>query len=429
MKKKPDSKKPEDFRPISLLSNIGKLFEHIIKEKLENEFIVEPISEFQFGFRRSHSTQHALLKFHNDVTCNLRGKICTVAIALDIEKAFDSVYHNGILYKLINLGVDPFLVKIFCSYFTNRRFGVQINNSTSELGQVKSGVPQGSILAPFLFNIFLHDFPHQSRFSKAILYADDCLIYAHNKSPIQALNNAAFHLGEISAFYMKWGIKINAAKSEAICIRNPSGKCPRYVVPESKSLQLMLNGTNIPFTNSIKYLGINFDKLLKFNGHARNLLEKTKRIAGMFASLMNNTYLPKNTKLLLYKVAIRSVLCYGFPIWFTISPIVAKELGKFERKILRKCIGRNYENFVKRFSNTYVYENADILPFCRYAMSLQTRFVEKLADHDNTLVSQIYDDEKNNSWTGSTYISPVGIINERIIDDPVIYAPVENSVS
>lgn len=412
IRKKPNSVTPGEFRPISLLSNIGKILEHILKEKMENEFIINPTSDFQFGFKPFHSTQHALLKFHTDLTLNLRQKISTVAISLDIEKAFDSANHSGILYKLIDLGLDPFLVKIIQNYLSERNFCVQINNILSDFGNIKSGVPQGSVLAPFLFNLLLYDFPHTVENSQAILYADDCLIYSHNVSPTQALRNAAFHLGHISAYYKIWGVRINAAKSEAICIRNPSGKCSSFVVPESKRLHLSLDGVNIPFKNSIKYLGVNFDKLMKFNTHARGTLQKAKRVAGMFSSLWNNKYLPINTKLLLYKVCIRSLVFYGFPIWFTISPTVGKELEIFERKILRKCIGKNYVNFVKKYSNTYIYKTADVQPFCSYAFSLTRRFVEKLISHENDLMNEIFTSEENIDWNSVIYLSPVGILNE-----------------
>lgn len=410
IKKKEGSNVVGDFRPISLLSNVGKVFECILKEKLENCYIIDPIPSFQFGFRKQHSTQHALLKFHSDVCGNLRKEVCTVAISLDIEKAFDSVFHKGILYKLVEVGTDPYLVKMLQSYFSERKFNIQILDSMSSPGSVSSGVPQGSVLAPFLFNIFLHDFPHQSGESTAILYADDCLIYAHDCSPVQALQKATFHLGKISEYYKKWGIKINAAKSEAICIRNASGKCPRYVVPQSKSLQLTLDGIDIPFKSSLKYLGINFNKLFRFNNHARTALAKSKRICGMFSSLLNSKYLPENTKLLLYKVAIRPILIYGFPIWFAISPLVAKELEIHERKILRKCINKHFENPTKRFSNAYIYDSSKVTPFCKYAMALLEKFVQNLRDHDNNLMNEVLWKDEFVNWSAFPYISPIGIL-------------------
>lgn len=422
LKKKENSNRVEDFRPISMLSNVGKIFEHILKMKLEGEFVINPISDFQFGFKRFHSTQNALLKFQSDIVNNLRSRICTVAISLDIEKAFDSAWHTGILYKLVDLGTDPFLVKMFLSYLSDRKFSVQINDSSSSFGVVKSGVPQGSVLAPFLFNLFLHDFPHSSGNSNAILYADDCIIYSHDESPIQALNNAAFHLGLINVFYQTWGIKINAAKSEAICIRNASGKCASYVVPQSKLLQLSLNGVEIPFKSKIKYLGVNFNKLFKFNEHGRSILNRARRISGMLFSLLSSKYLPQNTKLLLYKVAIRSTIVYAFPIWFSISPIVAKELEIFERGILRKCINKNFESYSKRFSNKYIYVNSAVTPLCRYALELQKKFVDRLSIHENVLMNEIVDLENNTNWSSSSYLSPIGVVLEKLEDDPDLHA-------
>ena len=157
---------------------------------------------------------------------------------------------------------------------------------------------------------------------------------------------------------------------------------------------------------------------MKFNSHGRTVLTKARRISGMFSGLMNSRYLHQNTKLLIYKVAIRSVLVYGFPIWFSISPIVAKELEIFERKILRKCIGKNFQNFTKRFSDKYIYEQSKVTPFCRYALALQRRFVEKLASHDNNLMNEIFEYEKNIEWSSFTYLSPIGILFESIEDDP-----------
>lgn len=409
IKKKEASDRVEDFRPISLLSNIGKIFEHVIKEKLENAFVINPIPAFQFGFQKQHSTQHALLKFHNDVCSNLRERKCTVAISLDIEKAFDSAFHKGILFKLTELRADPSLVKMFQSYFTDRVFRVQIGNYISSPGAVCSGVPQGSVLAPLLFNIFLNDFPHQVANSTSILYADDCLIYSHDFSPINALAKAQRHLSTLNSFYKTWGFKINARKSEAICIRNASGKGPSYVVPESKILYLLLDGVEIPFRTSIQYLGIHFNNLFKFNVHARKTLIKTKRICGMFSNLFNNKHLPDTTKLLLYKVAVRPVLLYGFPIWFSISPTVAMELEILERKILRKCINKFFESYTKRFSNAYIYENAGVLPLCNYALSLQRKFVEKLSTHDNTLMNEISHREENTDWSSCYYLSPLSV--------------------
>ena len=191
----------------------------------------------------------------------------------------------------------------------------------------------------------------------------------------------------------------------------------RYVVPESKLLQLSLDGIDIPVKSNLKYLGVNFNNLFKFNNHARIILTKTKGICGMFSTLFNSKYLPINTKLLLYKVALRPVLLYGFPIWFSISPTVAKKLEILERKVLRKCVNKFYESATKRFSNKYIYEKSGVIPLCKYAMSLQRKFVEKLATHENFLLNELLQGEENANWLNS-YLSPIGILNFNL-DNPL----------
>ena len=111
------------------------------------------------------------------------------------------------------------MIKLIHSFLIDSKFTVHIQSTSSSLEYVNSGVPRGSVLAPYLFYLFLHDFPHTTQISKVILYADDFRIYAHSASPAQALHNVTHHLKLINDFYITWGIKINANKSEAICIR------------------------------------------------------------------------------------------------------------------------------------------------------------------------------------------------------------------
>lgn len=400
-------------RPISLLSNFGKLFERIIREKMDISVSHEYIPCYQFGFKRNHSAVDALVKFHNDVILNLREQKCTVAISLDIEKAFDKAFHKGIIYKLIQIGFNPFIIKILSSYFENRKFFVNINNTHSNVSLINSGVPQGAILAPLLYNILIYDIPHIFNGSNSILYADDSLIYASHKSPFSALELVKNHLSVIDDYYKSWGIKINPLKTEAICFRNASGKCPYYVVPQSKKLVLSLNGVNVQFKDKIKYLGITFNKLFKFNDHARIVKNKAIRIKGMFTKLLLNKHLNEKTKLLIYKVSIRSSILYGFPVWFTISPTVAYELEVLERSVLRFCINRNFETYIKRFSNRYIYENARIQPLLTYALSLLNSYTRRSLFHKNNLIVDIFNQNSSFNWSTS-YLSPIGIHNENI---------------
>lgn len=401
-----------NFRPISLLSNIGKLFERIIREKMDEGIIGSYIPQEQFGFKKGNSTVHALLKFHCDVMRNLRERKCTVAVSLDVEKAFDKAFHDGILYKMVRIGFKPSIIKLFQSFFSGRRFCVQIAGQVSGQGEVSCGVPQGSVLAPHLYNIFMHDFPHACNNSKGILFADDSLLYAHDESPLVALQRVSSHLQNTNEFYSSWGIKINAAKSNAICLRNASGKCKYTVVPESKSLRLTLDGNEIHFKDSIKYLGVNFNKLLKFNNHVKYNLAKANRVKGAFGRLFNSKFVPEKTKLLLYKVSIRPILLYAFPIWFSISKTAMKGMEIFERHIVRKCIAKNYKSLNRRYSNSFVYEKAKLSPISFYALDSMRNFVEKLHFFEGSVVKDVLSHEQEFSWSNTQYISSIGILRE-----------------
>ena len=407
-----------NLRPISLLSNLGKIFERVIREKMDSGLNGPYIPQNQFGFKKGNSTVHALLKFHSDVVQNLREGRCTVAVSLDVEKAFDKAYHNGILFKMISIGFKASIIKMFKSFFEDRKFCVQVDGTSSSFGSVKCGVPQGSVLAPLLYNIFVHDFPVGLDGSKSILYADDSLLYAHDESPVIALQRVTSHLNLVYNFYSSWGIKINASKSSAICLRNPSGKCKYTVVPESKRLRLLLHGNEILFKDSIKYLGVNFNKLFKFNKHVDQILKKANRVKGVFARLFNSKFLPIRSKLLLYKVSIRPILLYAFPIWFTISKTMMKKLEIFERHIVRKCIELNYKSRCRRFSNEYIYEKASLLPISDYAFILTRKFVERLSFFEGDIIQEILSSERRYSWFNTNYISPIGILQQQANDIP-----------
>ncbi|GBP93968.1 Probable RNA-directed DNA polymerase from transposon BS [Eumeta japonica] len=182
------------------------MFERVVWDKMNLTMGSEYIPERQFGFKKGNSTVHALLKLQSDVIQNLRERRCTVAVSLDIEKAFDKAYHDGILFKMVNIGFDPSFVKLFKSFFDGRKFCVQISGRLSEYGEVLCGVPQGSVLAPHLYNIFISDFPHDYGLSQSILYADDSLLYAHDESPKMALQRVSLHLAKVDEFYSHWKI-------------------------------------------------------------------------------------------------------------------------------------------------------------------------------------------------------------------------------
>lgn len=178
-------------------------------------------------------------------------------------------------------------------------------------------------------------------------------------------------------------------------------------------MKLFLNENEILIKDNFKYLGVNFDKLLKFNKHVSYNLDKANKVKGALSILFNNKSLSIKSKLLLYKVCIRPILLYAFPIWFSISPTFMKKMEIFERHILRKCVERNFKTRLKRFSNNFIYDKASITPISIYAIDLLKRFADKLFYFEGNIMKDILASETEFSWSNTNYLSALGILREQ----------------
>lgn len=178
-------------------------------------------------------------------------------IILDVQNAFNSVWHEGLIYKLVTLGFPTYIVKIVSSFLENRKFRVSVKTCKSNLIEISAGVPQGSSLSPSLYNIFTSDIPIPVD-SDLGLYADDTAILTADQSAVTIVNNLKSSFNTITDYFNKWKIKINASKTQAIFFtwkRNPE------YLPIN---DLNLNGQLIPWNDAVKYLGLYLDKKTNF---------------------------------------------------------------------------------------------------------------------------------------------------------------------
>ena len=201
------------YRPISLLSAIFKLVEKIILIRLDaaqDELNIN--DECQFRFRRGRGTVQQVVRIVNNVKVQYNLGKNTTMVLLDIEKAFDTVWIPGLLYKLNALNFPTYITKLFHSFLTGRSLQVRVNNKLSTRRDIRARVPQGSCLSPKLYNLFVSDFPE---FPKTKL-ADDTAMYAHSHNAQAEKMLLKAHMARATAYYDKWKIRINAEKSEAI---------------------------------------------------------------------------------------------------------------------------------------------------------------------------------------------------------------------
>ncbi|GFW68457.1 probable RNA-directed DNA polymerase from transposon X-element [Trichonephila clavipes] len=211
-----DPTQAESFRPIALLSILGKVAEKIILKRLyhhveENNILIPE----QHGFRPDLSTTHQLLRVVETIKSGFKNKKSTGAVFLDIQKAFDRVWREGLIFKLIKYDFPPPLIKLISSYLTDRNFSVRINDTYSSHRPTEAGVAQGTLISPLLFNIYVNDIPIHHN-TTLCMFADDTAILASHTEPKLVARAINRHLLVLEDWFSKWKIALNVAKTEAV---------------------------------------------------------------------------------------------------------------------------------------------------------------------------------------------------------------------
>ncbi|GBM84600.1 putative RNA-directed DNA polymerase from transposon BS [Araneus ventricosus] len=295
---------PASYRPISLLSSLSKIAEQVILTRF-NDHLNENnlLCPEQFGFRPNLSTTHQLVRVTEYITEGFTKKQKTGAVFLDIQKAFDRVWKDGLIHKLITLNTPQY----YDSYLTNRSFRVRVKDELSEQKIIQAGVAQGSKVGPVLFSCYINDIPKQFN-TLLCMYADDTAILAQNKNPnyIQlALNR---HLATIEDWFHKWKIAINAGKTEAIMF------CKN--IKNLNFPQLKINNIQIPWSQECKYLGVILDRKLTWKPHFLYTKKKFRNAARKFYPLISrNSKIHRDNKMLIYTAYLRPILTYAAPVW------------------------------------------------------------------------------------------------------------------
>ncbi|GBN07503.1 putative RNA-directed DNA polymerase from transposon BS, partial [Araneus ventricosus] len=206
-------KLPGNYRPISLLSNLGKIYEKVILSRLKDHCgELNIIPDEQYGFRPQHGCIHQLLRVTNTITHGFNNKHYTGGVFLDVRKAFDRMWHKGLIYKLIANNLPCYLIDIITHYLRDRTFQVKINSILSEPGNIKAGTPQGSILSPLLYTIYTADFPKQN-FIINCFFADDTAILVQGSTTKFIIKTLQKGLNEIENWCTLWRIAINTEKT------------------------------------------------------------------------------------------------------------------------------------------------------------------------------------------------------------------------
>lgn len=373
-----DHKYANGYRPISLLSVLAKIFERILKKRiLDHMNVHEILPDEQFGFRTNHSTTLQLVRVHNYIYRNLSTQKSIGLVALDIEKAFDSVWHNGLLCKMIQFEFPRSLILIINSFLVNRSFNVRVGNDMSASCSFTYGVPQGSVLSPILYNIFTADIPKDNKCEIA-LYADDTAIYTSSKLSNCITNRLSKYFFKIKKYFHKWKIKINVEKTQAIFFTNRRKK-------QLPSETITLDGRQITWTNTLIYLGFLFDNKLTHTDHITNTLRKTDIIIKcIYPLIARDTTMDPRLKLIIYKTYIRPVLTYACPLTLTASRTQLKRLQIKQNKILKLIMNKKYD-----YSTKELHLESAIPLLDKYMQILTNKIMTKAGTSKNQIIQDI----------------------------------------
>lgn len=374
--KKPgkDTSLPVSYRPISLLPVLGKLFEVMIYSRLLR-CSYHLIMNEQFGFRSSHSTVQQLTRVSEHISHHLNLKKSTGMFLLDIEKAFDTVWHEGLLYKLISYGIPMELVKLIQSYLKNRKFVVHIGTDRSSPRTVSAGVPQGSVLGPYLFILFVSDVPVQIRTHLAC-FADDTASYTSDDDIDIIIGRLQLSLELLQTYFNKWKLKLNESKTEAILFTR------QRTTPKRK---LKIAGQLIPWATEVRYLGVTLDKKLNWTKHVNKLRVKGAQALGSLSPILNRkSKLSASTKLRLYTTLVRPCITYACPVWSSTCQSNYNQLQIIQNKAVKIAYNTPFKTNLK-----VLHTNIKLPSITKFILKLTRKFYNKNKCHQNTLIANI----------------------------------------
>jgi hypothetical protein len=305
-----------NYRPISLTNVYCKLMETLVRNRIVKHLEANDlISASQSGFRSGRSTLSQLLLSHFKLVDSVNSRSCIDGIFTDLSKAFDSISHSKLLMKLYAYGINPCVCKWIENFLCNRRQRVIINNSVSCWLVCTSGVPQGSVLGPILFLVYINDLPDVVKNSDIFLYADDAKIFKCIHCMLDCINLQS-DIDAIVTWCVAWQLTLNVSKCQFI----------RFGLVDRPMLDYTMSGALLKQVVTTNDLGVMFDSKLSFSMHCNNVANKGYMRANMLLKCFHTR--DHDMQIKLFNVFVRPILEYNSPIW---SPHLTKDINVIEK--------------------------------------------------------------------------------------------------
>ena len=378
----------DSYRPIALTSHACKVFEKIILKRVlyfcDKNSIIPNI---QAGFRKGRCTTDHLVKLSSHIKKQFARRKSILATFFDVKKAYDRVWHARLLYKLKCIGISGNMYSYIKNFLSKRVICTKVENTYSSFKKVDMGIPQGSIIAPLLFNIIISDLSKAlSKNTNVVQYADDIAIWINtslrkntNKRVVNYVQDLyQLEINNLNNFMKINGLELSNEKTCLMLFNN--GKNPNYL-PD-----ITLNGKRLEYQNSVKFLGVFFTPKLNWKVHIEYLITKAiKRLN--FMKIVSSQHWSQDTKILLHLVVslVRSKLTYGQEVYFSAPSYLLNKLQSIDSKAVKIALG------VPVHSNTInTYREAGILPLLEHRKLSVSKFVVRSLTTPNSLRDELF---------------------------------------
>ena len=368
--KKGDKDLVENFRAISILSQINKIFEKLIHARLTtflNEHNI--LSNNQFGFRKGHNTSHAINHLSEQVIKSLeRKKVCAI-LFIDLKAAFDTIDHKLLRKKLDHYGIRGNVLSLLTSYLSERKQYIKSGDIESTLLLVLCGVPQGSVLGPLLFIIYINDIVNACALA-SILYADDAALLLDDENVKRLKRTVNRELKLLDDWLISNKLTLNMSKTHYMLISNTNV----LTVKDRKKFKLTIRKYTLHEVDHIKYLGVILDNKLNWNQHIAYLVTKLSQVAGMLYKVRDK--LPMKSRIMVYNSLAGSYLNYGITSWGSAAPTALNKLKVMQNRLIRYITFSPPQTNVDHKFKSLNILTVDQLYFCEIA-----KFVQSIYNH------------------------------------------------